>query len=103
MGGYSRTKKKRFETTCIEVQIRTALIYSLLKLKNVVKNEFISVQAREELITGCILFFRPFNWGVGFITVRGLRSGSLRSAKPTRLLKHQVIFLYFAALIRSVI
>lgn len=68
MGAYSRTKKKRFETTYIEVQIRTFLIYSLLKLQNVVKNEFILIQARGELITGCILFFRPFNWGVGFIS-----------------------------------
>lgn len=63
------------------MQIRTFFIYSLLKLQNVVKNEFISIIARGELITACVLFFRPFNWGVGFITVRGLRSGSLRSAK----------------------
>ena len=70
MGAYSRAKKKRFETTRIEVQIRTFLIYSLLELQNVVKNEFISIQARGELITKCILFFRPFNWGVGFINKR---------------------------------
>lgn len=48
------------------------------------KKQLISIQARGELITGCIFFFRPFNWGVGLITVRGLKSRRLRSAKPTR-------------------